>query len=186
MFYRSVWALVLIVPVVIVCVCRSRTRREQEQTKNRVQRQFQSAMQSVSGALGAGYSLEYAWRYAQGDMQRLYGKDEDIVREFAYMNRKIQMSEPLEQVFYEFACNSGSEDIYHFAEILLHVKRSGGNLTEVIRTTTAKMQEKAEVLQEIEIAVAAKRAGTAHADDFVTGHFTFYYAEFTGIYSGTV
>ena len=115
-------------------------------------------MQSVSGALGAGYSLEYAWRYAQGDMQRLYGKDEDIVREFVYMNRKIQMSEPLEQVFYEFACNSGSEDIYHFAEILLHVKRSGGNLTEVIRTTTAKMQEKAEVLQEIEIAVAAKRA----------------------------
>ena len=94
----------------------------------------------------------------QGDMQRLYGKDADIVREFAYMNRKIQMSEPLEQVFYEFACNSGSEDIYHFAEILLHVKRSGGNLTEIIRTTTVKMQEKTEVLQEIETAVAAKRA----------------------------
>ena len=56
----------------------------------RLQRQFQSAMQSVSGALGAGYSLEYAWRYAQGDMQRLYGKDADIVREFAYMNRKYK------------------------------------------------------------------------------------------------
>ena len=149
LFYRSAWALVLIVPAVIACVCRGRTRREQEQIK-RLQRQFQSAMQSVSGTLGAGYSLEYAWRYAQGDMQRLYGKDADIVREFAYMNRKIQMSEPLEQVFYEFACNSGSEDIYHFAEILLHVKRSGGNLTEIIRTTTVKMQEKTEVLQEIE------------------------------------
>ena len=109
LFYRSVWALVLIVPVVIACVCRSRTRREQEQTK-RVQRQFQSAMQSVSGALGAGYSLEYAWRYAQGDMQRLYGKDEDIVREFAYMNRKIQMSEPLEQVFYCLLYTSDAAD----------------------------------------------------------------------------
>lgn len=67
LFYRSAWALVLIVPAVIACVCRGRTRREQEQIK-RLQRQFQSAMQSVSGTLGAGYSLEYAWRYAQGDM----------------------------------------------------------------------------------------------------------------------
>ena len=77
LFYRSVWALVLIVPAVIACVCRGRTRREQEQIK-RLQRQFQSAMQSVSGALGAGYSLEYAWRYAQGDccrnVRRRWGK----------------------------------------------------------------------------------------------------------------
>lgn len=157
LFYRSVWALFLVLPATIFCVYRGKKRVKKEKT-DRIQRQFQSAMQSVAGALGAGYSLEYAWRYAQGDMQKLYGSDAEIVQEFACMNRKIHMSEPLEQVFYEFACRSECEDIYHFAEILLHVKRSGGNITEIIRTTVTKMQEKTEVLNEIQTAVAAKRA----------------------------
>ena len=157
LFYRSILALVLVIPAVIVCVRRTEYREKQKKIMQ-MQTEFQSAMQSVSGALGAGYSLESAWRYAQADMQRLYGAEAEITMALQHMNRKVGMNEPIEQVLYEFACESGSEDIYNFAEILLYVKRSGGNMTEMIRATVSRIQEKTEILTEIQTAVAAKRA----------------------------
>ncbi len=157
LFYRSVWGLCLSAIVIPVCIHRKK-KKEQKTRNRRMQIQFQSAIRAISGALTAGYSLESAWRYAMDELERLYGNAGEIYREFYQMNQKIRMNEPVEQLLYEFAGRSGNEDICHFSEILLYVKRSGGNLTEIIRKTGSRMQEKYEILREIETGVAAKRA----------------------------
>ena len=88
----------------------------------------------------------------------MYGIHGIFSRELRQLNQKLFMHEPMEQLLYELAERCDNEEIYHFAEILLYAKRSGGNMTEIIHRTVCRMQEKHEVLREITANVAAKRA----------------------------
>lgn len=157
LFYRSPIAMILAVPFIPVYLMRKKRRCIRECTR-RLQQQFKSGMQMVSGALAAGYSMENAWENAEADIGKLYGKNSEFYLELSRMNQKVRMNEPLEQILYEFAIRSGSEDICNFAEIFRYAKRNGGNVTEIIRTTISRMQEKADIMAEIENAVAARRA----------------------------
>lgn len=157
LFYRSAWGLCLLVASVPFCIHRTKEKVRKMRNK-RMEQQFLSAIRAVSDALTAGYSLESAWRYAMEELEHLYGNKGEIYREFYQMNQKIRMNEPVEQLLHEFAVRSDNEDICQFSEILLYVKRSGGNLTEIIRKTSRRMQEKSEILREIETGIAAKRA----------------------------
>ena len=88
-------------------------------------------MESVSGALMAGYSLESAWKYAQQETEQMYGIQGIFSRELRQLNQKLFMHEPMEQLLYELAERCDNEEIYHFAEILLYAKRSGGNMQKL-------------------------------------------------------
>ena len=88
----------------------------------------------------------------------MYGIQGIFSRELRQLNQKLFMHEPMEQLLYELAERCDNEEIYHFAEILLYAKRSGGNMTDIIHRTVCRMQEKHEVLREITANVAAKRA----------------------------
>ncbi len=157
LFYRSPAAMMLAVIFIPMYLARKKQAYVRER-KQRLQQQFKSGMQMVSGSLAAGYSMENAWKNAEKDLERLYGRNSEFYLELNRMNQKLRMNEPLEQILYDFAIRSGSEDICNFAEIFRYAKRNGGNVTEIIRTTIRRMQEKADIMAEIENAVAAKRA----------------------------
>lgn len=157
LFYRSVWGLSTFVLFVPLCVKMREKRWKTKQDEN-LEKEFLTAMESVSGALRAGYSLESAWQYAQVEVSRIYGTDGIFYRELQKMNQKISMREPIEKLLYDMAECCGNEDIYHFTEVLLYAKQSGGDMTEIIHRTVCHMQEKHEILLEIAANVAAKRA----------------------------
>lgn len=119
--------------------------------------QFADAMQAVSSALLAGYSMEHAWQESQKEMEQLWGRDSYIGRELAGMNTAVAMNEPLEKVLGEFAKRSGCEDIESFAEIFAFAKRGGGDFARIIRTTVLKLTDKIEVEQEIATVLAGKK-----------------------------
>lgn len=156
LFYRSYRALILALFIVPFYV-RERYIQWVHESRQQMKQQFLSLIQIVSGSLGAGYSMENAWKSAEVDLRKLYGENAGLCREMRKMNQKLAMNEPLEQVFSSFASASGIEEICQFAEIFRYAKRSGGNLSEIIRNTTAHMQEKAEVMAEIENAVASRK-----------------------------
>ena len=156
LFYRSVWGL-LAGAAVIPVYMRQRRRQWAEKRNRRLQRQFVSCMQMVSGSLNAGFSMENAWKQAEKDLIRLYGAEAEICREMRLMNQRAAMNEPLEQILWDFALKSQVEDISNFAEVFRYARRSGGNLTEIIRNCVKQMQEKTEVLAEIENAVASRK-----------------------------
>lgn len=157
LFYRSVWGMCTFFVFAPLCL-KFRQKREAARREVQIQKEFLTAMESVSGALMAGYSLESAWKYAQQETEQMYGIQGIFSRELRQLNQKLFMHEPMEQLLYELAERCDNEEIYHFAEILLYVKRSGGNMTEIIHRTVCRMQEKHEVLREITANVAAKRA----------------------------
>lgn len=156
LFYRSYRALILALFIVPFYV-RACMIRHKNESARKLKEQFLSLIRIVSGSLGAGYSMENAWKNALPDMQKLYGEDAAMCRDLQKMNQKLAMNEPLEQVVGDFASETGIEDICQFAEVLHYAKRSGGNLNEIIRRTTRHMQEKADVVAEIENAVASKK-----------------------------
>lgn len=156
LFYRSVFGMavgVFIVPFIMKLLHMQREGKARKELLDG----FRNAMEAVSGALNAGYSAEMAWLEAQKELDKLYGSNAEITRAFAFMNKQVQMNEPLEKTLMRFALESGVEEICNFAEIFRYAKRSGGDMTEIIRRTNTQMRETAEAMEDIETAMSSKR-----------------------------
>lgn len=119
--------------------------------------QFKDCMRFMSGTLSAGYSIENAWKEAEKDMKKMYGKQADMCRELVHMNACIELHEPLEKLLLDFAIRSGQEDVNDFCQVFSFAKRSGGDFVRIIQSTERRISEKVEILQEIETVMAAKR-----------------------------
>lgn len=126
--------------------------------KNDLNLQFRDLLYSVSSSMEAGRSLEMAFRDALRDLAIIYPNSETaIIKETTYIVRKIEMNEPVEKAIAEFAERSHIDDIENFADIIRVCKRTGGNLAEVIRSTSNVIGEKIETKREIETTITGKK-----------------------------
>lgn len=155
-FYHTLLAVVFMLPLLplFVKVQRNRKRlRRQESLKL----QFKDAMQSVSAALQAGYSMENAITEACRDMDNMYGREGLITREFLFIKEGIRNSLTPEELLLQLAERSGLEDIWDFAEVFAIAKRSGGDLPSVIRVCSTTIGDKIETAKEIDTLLASRR-----------------------------
>ena len=154
--YRSIYVMTGCIPVYLfmrkrrkkVCV----TKRREELVL-----EFKDSLQSVSGALAAGYSMENAFREAEKEMRQLYGEESCMVRELTEMNARVACNQPLEQLLLDFSRRSGIEEVESFCQVLVFAKRGGGDFVRIIKATVHKIADKIEVKREIETVMAAKR-----------------------------
>ena len=156
LFYGSVWAAIGLTPYLLFYF-RDWEKKQISKKKLEFQKQFCSAIQAISVALGVGYSAENALKESLVDLQLLYPKEARIRKELVYMIRQMEMRLPLEQIFAEFAERTGDDDVQIFATVFGMAKRSGGDLIEMIRNTVWQIREKLEVQAEIEALLAAKK-----------------------------
>lgn len=156
LFYRSWYGMALLLPVGVFWRKRYIERRKKERQRELL-RQFKDGIQAVSAALLAGYSVENAWREAERELCRLYGRDALMTGEWHQMNARIEMNDPVEKPLLSFAARSGCEDVESFAEIFAFAKRSGGNFAKIIRTAISRIRGKMEVEQEIATVLAGKK-----------------------------
>lgn len=156
LFYRSVVALVLYVPISRICI-KYRSKKQEEQRKRKLRKEFQECMELVAGNLLAGYALENAFAEAEKELTELLGEESPMKKELVKMNRKIQMNQPIEKVFAEFARQSGVEEIQQFSEVMIFAKRSGGNFVKIIQETARNIGDKIMVEEEIETMIAARK-----------------------------
>lgn len=156
LFYHSPFALVLLLPFGPYWI-RRKQREKAEKRRERLRYEFKECLQAVSGALNAGYSMENAWKDAEKDMVRFLGEESDMTRELKRMNRQIALNTPIEKLLSDFAFRSGLEDVQSFCQVFQFAKRGGGDLTEIIRNTSLRIGDKAELEREIETAMSAKR-----------------------------
>ena len=63
----------------------------------------------------------------------------------------------MEEVLFEFGRRSDVADVKQLADIFAVVKRTGGNLSQVLRQTGGVLQDKIELKRELHTAVAAKK-----------------------------
>lgn len=122
-----------------------------------LKRQFKDCLRSVSGALRAGYSMENAWREAQGDMEQQYGADSDVCMELGQIRHQLDCNVPLEQLVEDWGRRSHVEDMEQFGEIFSFAKRSGGDFIGIISDTVTRLTDKMELQQELESSLSARR-----------------------------
>lgn len=156
LLYRSCFGMLSV--IIIYPFYKEQKRREElEKKKWELLLGFKDAMQSVSAALMAGYSLENAWRESEREMAELYGETACISTELRKINAAVKMNEPLEQKLVDFARRSACEDIWSFAEVFVFAKRSGGDFGKIIRATIHKINDKIEVEREIATVISGKK-----------------------------
>ncbi|MBQ6696638.1 MAG: hypothetical protein IJN16_08035, partial [Lachnospiraceae bacterium] len=130
-FYRSLWAVPVLVPVYWLYQ-RETAKSEEQRYRKETAVQFKDAILAVSANQKAGYSVENAFRQSYQDMVLLFGKESIICRELHTIIAGLGNNLTLERLLYDFGKRSGVEEILEFAEVFAAAKRNGGNLTEVI------------------------------------------------------
>lgn len=167
-FYRSPWALPVLLPLGLWLFQKSGNVLEQKK-KRELEKQFLECMMSVSAGLRAGYSVENAFLESIGEMQVLFGVKSRIVKELEELRQGMKNNVSLVQLVQMMARESSSGHIQEFAEILSISVKGGGNLTEIISHTAETMQSENRTMQEIEDVISGRKleAGIMSAIPFL-------------------
>lgn len=156
LFYQNLVLFVFMIPIPLLWL-KWKKKMRIERRKKELNYQFRDALNSVSVALRAGYSIENGLIEAEEDMRNMSGNSAEIVRELSYINRQIKVCIPAEELLTNFGVRSDVDDIKNFASVFAIARHAGGNLAEIVQQAAAQISEKIQVERSIETAVAAKR-----------------------------
>lgn len=156
LYYRSFWAVFLLLPVLIWHL-RMMEEEGVRKKEREFMEQFKEAIQAVSAALSAGYSVENAFREAQKELLRIYPKEARISKELQMVVRQLRLKVPVEQILEEFSLRVQTEDVRNFVTVFVAAKKSGGNMVAIIQDTVRQIGDKIDVKREIDTILAAKR-----------------------------
>ena len=156
-FYHSIFLSALLMLLALKWP-KIRTKQIIEKRKNQLTLQFKDMLYSLSSALSVGKSVESGIEDALKDLQVIYPDPQtEILLEMEYILRGIGMNNTTESMFSQFAERAHLEDIENFVDIFVTCKRTGGDLIEVMRSTSNTIGEKIEVKQEIETTISGKK-----------------------------
>ena len=136
---------------------KKRWQENNRQKKWELNLAFKDAMVCLENNLAVGYSPESSLKETVKELEQLYGKETELCLELRQMVKKIELGDTMEQVFLDFGRRSAVEDIRQFAEIFSVVKRTGGNIGEVLRQAGSVLQDRIELKRDLHIVVAAKK-----------------------------
>lgn len=157
LFYQSRWLMVLSVPASVIFL-RIRKKQLIRERKKNLNYQFKDALNALSVAVQAGYSVENAISACARDLERIYPEETDIIKEFRYMESQLKVSVPVEALFQNLGERSEIEDVENFAAVFCTAKRTGGDMVKIIQTSARMLGDKIDVKKEIETTLAAKKA----------------------------
>lgn len=126
--------------------------------KSELNNQFKDALYALSSALGAGRSMEMAFKSALSDLRIIYPDEKTyIIQEFQYICRRIEMNDPVEKALADFGRRSHIEDIINFADVVMICMKTGGSLVNVVKSTSGAISDKIEIEQEIDMILSGKK-----------------------------
>ena len=155
-FYRS-WLGVLGFPVLAALCLWQGGQEYQQERRQQLAKQFTDTILSVTGSLQTGYSIENAFLEAEKEICALHGQESLMGTELARIRHGLENRIPIEQQLLRFGIQSQVEEIRDFTEVFAIIKRSGGNLREMIRRTAELTGQRLEVEQEISQLLSSRR-----------------------------
>lgn len=100
--------------------------------------------------------MENAMNRSREDILHMWGKDSYMGKELLQMTGQMRMNVPVEEVWEELAGRSGIFQIEQFACIFRITKRSGGNVSAVIRSSMGQITEQIRTEEEIRTILASR------------------------------
>ena len=157
LFYDSLLAFWLFLLPCVYVYLKKKRKTLCERRKQLLSEQFREVILAASSHIQAGLSIENAFGEAHRDIQMLYGEDSLMAQELAWLLRRINNNEALEQVLLELGKRSGVGDIREFAEIFAIAKRGGGELRGMITKTAVIIGDKMEIRREMDTIMSEKK-----------------------------
>lgn len=156
LFYGTIYAVVILLPLGVP-IYREQKRRIINKKKKELKVQFKDMLMVMSDSLKTGYSVSNALKESYKDMVSIYGRYSYICEELRIMISKIKLNVREEDIFKDFAKRTGLREAILFSRIFSVAKRTGGNMTEVIRSVTDSIVLKENVREEIEVSTTEKK-----------------------------
>jgi len=126
--------------------------------KKRLKKQFKEGLYALSSSISVGKSVELAFVEALNDLKIIYYEEDTyIIEEFTYIVRKVSMNDSIESALLDFALRAEDEDITNFTNVFITAKRTGGNLVEIMKYTTTTINEKIEIMENINVLITGKK-----------------------------
>ena len=156
LFYRHIMGVLFLMGLLPVYIRLDGVRR-QKRYKEELTLQFKDALQSMTSAMQAGYSLERSIPYAADELAQLYQEQAPMVRALRELTARLRVNETVEQAFSWLAEETDVEDIREFVQVLATAKRTGGNVIKVMLHTAECVAMRQEVGREIRTLMSGKR-----------------------------
>lgn len=118
--------------------------------------QFKEFISVISTLLSTGYSLENAIFESLKELSILYPKSY-ILDEVQKMTNKLTLHIPPDILFKDLASRCDIDHIKTFSEILTIASKSGGNLIQIILSTTSSITTQIDIYRDIDISIAGKK-----------------------------
>lgn len=156
-FYRSIVLSALLAPFALLYP-RLKTRDIIKRRKRELNIQFKDMLYSLSSSISAGKTVEAAFREVLKDLSVLYPEPSAfILVEVRRIISRLEMNETMEAALSDFASRAMLDDVDNFVNVFNICKRSGGNIAEVIRNTSAIINDRIEVGQEVDTLLAERK-----------------------------
>ena len=156
MFYRSVFAFLILLPLLWFYMKWQKVRFLRKQ-KELLGIQFKELLYSLQAGIQAGYSIENAFGTAYADISLLFGEDAMLTKELLHIKKALRNNRNVEDLVMDLALRSHHPDIMDFAKVFQVAKRSGGNLPGMMKTTTEILTAKMEVKRKISTVISSKK-----------------------------
>lgn len=118
--------------------------------------QFKEFISILSTLLSTGYSMENAIKESLKEISILYPKSY-IQEEIQKMSNKIMIHISPDILFKDLASRCDINHIKTFSEILTIASKSGGNLIQIILSTTSSITTQIDIYREIDISLSGKK-----------------------------
>ena len=155
-FYSSFIPLVVFTPTLFLYY-RQLSKYLCSKRQDELCRQFKDTLMALASSLESGFSMENAIWDSYIQISTMYSKNCHMAKELYAIHNQIQVSVSIENAFSNFARRTDIEDIHIFCDILKIAKRTGGNITEIIVSTSETISEKFDMKREIKSNLDSKR-----------------------------
>ncbi|MDD4188549.1 MAG: type II secretion system F family protein [Eubacteriales bacterium] len=156
-FYKDIYISLLLCPISLFYPGIKR-KSIIKKRKEELNVQLKDMLYSLASSVSAGKPIERAFRELPDDLELLYPDENSLIRkEAALIAGKLDMNETIESALESMSERSHLDDVKSFSEVFGICKRSGGNITDVIRNTTNIINDRIEIWQEIETILAERR-----------------------------
>ena len=156
LFFRS-WVAALILFAFFPLYLKERRRTMEEERRERIRGEFLTGIQLFGTALQAGYSAENAAVEAVRELEKIYEPETFIVSAFRRLCARLELNVPIERLFFEMGALSGVDDIQSFAEVFAVARRSGGDLSAIVRNTISVIRMKEETRASITTVLSGRQ-----------------------------
>lgn len=154
-FNKVLFGFLMIIPNVFLW--KSDVDKYVKQRKKEFATEYIDSIKTISSAMTAGYSLENAFVYTYRELCKNESSSIEMKIEYEKIVNGLECNASIEDLLDDFSKRADIPQVKEFTDLIRIAKRHGGNIVELIRSTSNEMHVSASVEREIDTMISSKK-----------------------------